>query len=401
MLEQMQLARQPILNDAKEIFGYEFYYRNDDGSSSFESPRFATSSVLVSLLNQVGLQKSVGDAKAFINVSSDILLTDIIPTLPKDRFVFELSESIIITQKERDSLKKFHAAGYCFALDNATVNETYIDNFSSVFPYVTYVKIDTTKTDIELLINNLDLFKNMQLIAQKVEIPEVYEAYRDLGFTFFQGYFFAKPNIILHNRLDPKHLGIIRIFNQLLSDRPIEEISAEFEHHNELSMQLLQFLNSTLLLKDQDISSIRQSIEMVGKKKLLQWMLMIIYSKSGQDITTSKSPLSLLAQKRIDIMHSILEKIHPYEYDHEHLKEQARFTALLSLLESIFNVPMALILKTLNIDKTIEDALLYHSGELGHIYAIALSMEKNDYATSQVLLKAYDLTIKDLHKDAY
>ncbi|RLA72249.1 MAG: hypothetical protein DRG24_03465 [Epsilonproteobacteria bacterium] len=394
MIHQLQLARQPILDKEKHIFGYEFFYRNDDGSSDFDDPRSATSSVLVSLLNQIGLQNSVGSSKAFVNVSGDLLLTDIIPTMPKERFVFELSEKIIITQREREAIREFYEMGYVFALDNVSFSEIYLENFTPVLPYITYAKFDTTAIDIEQLPQKIEPYKQMKLIAQKVEIPEVYEAYKAHDFSFFQGYFFAKPHIIQHNRLDPKHLGVIRLFNMLQSDTPIEQVSQEFARHNELSMQLLQYLNSTSLFQLNDAASIREIIELVGKKKLLQWLLMIIYSKSGKDIQTDKSPLSLMVQNRIDIMHGILELVNPPEL--EILKEQARFIALLSLLESVFNVPMSTIVQSMDIDNIIEEALLSKSGKLGRIYAIALALESNDYTTAQVLLQSYNLTLDDI-----
>ncbi|RLA70870.1 MAG: hypothetical protein DRG24_06280 [Epsilonproteobacteria bacterium] len=394
MSQQLQLARQPILDNEKHIFGYEFFYRNDDGSNDFDDPRSATSSVLVNLLNQIGLQNSVGSSRAFVNISGDLLLTDIIPTLPKEHFVFELSEKIIMTQRERESIKEFHGMGYEFALDNVSFSEIYLENFKRVLPYITYAKFDTTAIDIEQLPEKIEPYKDMKLIAQKVEIPEVYEAYKAHNFSYFQGYFFAKPHMIQHNRLDPKHLGVIRLFNMLQSDTPIAQVSNEFEKHNELSMQLLQYLNSTSLFNLSETSSLREIIELVGKHKLLQWLLMIIYSKSGKDIQTTKSPLSLMVQNRIDIMYGILELVNPY--DIEKLKDQARLISLLSLLESVFNVPMATIIQSLDVDSVIEEALLSKSGKLGRVYAITLSLESNDYSTAQVLLRSYQLTMDDM-----
>jgi EAL and modified HD-GYP domain-containing signal transduction protein len=394
MTQQLQIARQPILNSEKEIFGYEFFYRNDDGSRGFDDPRAATSSVLVNIINQVGIKKSVGDAKAFINLSSELLLTDIIPTLPKNRFVFELSENIIITQRERESIRQFYESGYDFALDNVSFSDIYLENFSSIFPYITYAKFNTTAIDIEQLPLKIAPYKKMTLIAQRVEIPEVFEAYKRLGFTYFQGYFFAKPNIIQQNRLDPRHLGVIRLFNMLQSNTPIDQVTKEFERHNELTMQLLQYLNSATTFELHDVDSVRDIIKLIGKKKLLQWLLMIIYSKSGKNVNTTKSPLSLMVQNRIDIMHGILDLIHPYDY--ELMLEQTRLIALLSLLESVFNVPMSVILTSIDVDDTIKDALISHSGKLGRIYAITLSLEKREFATAQILLQSYKLSMDDI-----
>lgn len=388
------MARQPILNADQELFAYELFYRDNNGNSVIEDPREATSSVLVNVLNQIGIQGSVGEFKAFVNVGANILLTEIIYTLPKDTFVFELSADIIINTNEHDAIKILHQEGYVFALDNIIFTEEYFDNFSKILPYITYAKFDTTHTDIELLEANLALYKEKVLIAQRVEIPEVFEAYKELGFNYFQGYFFAAPHLIQQNRLDPKHLGVIRIFNLLQNDAPLPELCDEFEKHNELTLQLLQFLNSSSMFDIHGSHSIRDIVALVGKQKLLQWLLLIIYSKSGKDIKTAKSPLSLMVQNRVDIMLGLIEKINPLNKDK--LKEEARFLALISLLETVFNVPTVYIMDQFKVNDALYEALTSHTGKLGRLFALTLSIERSDFAATQILLKSFKLNIDDI-----
>ncbi|MBE0499167.1 MAG: EAL domain-containing protein [Campylobacterales bacterium] len=109
--------------------------------------RLATAFVLVNALNQMGLRSLVGDAMVFINIDAKFLLTDIIYTIPKERFVLELNEDIQISQKEYECIKALHKSGYTFALDNARLDQAYSDNIRRVLPYVAYVKFDTTEID--------------------------------------------------------------------------------------------------------------------------------------------------------------------------------------------------------------------------------------------------------------
>ena len=394
MYNQLFMARQPILDANNQIYGYELYYRDNHGENTSDNPRFATSTVLVNLLNQIGLQKGIGDAKAFININSDMLLTDILQNLPTNVFVFELCEKIIITRREIEAIAELHQLGYEFSLDNVSLSKEYYQNFVSIFPYITYAKFDTMMTDIQRLESQINLYKQFKLIAQKVEFHELYETYLDLGFDYFQGYFFARPHLIQQGRIDPKHLGIIKLFNMLQLETPIDEFADVFQRHNELSMQLLQFANSTSLLKTKKTSSIREIIEAMGEKQLQQWLIMIIYSKSGKYLKNEKSSQSIHIQKRIDLMLNLLALIKP-ENNHA-LAEQVRFLAFMSLLEATFNVPLASILKNVHVSDDIEEALLTHTGQLGRIYALALSIESSDFAATQVLLKPYNLNIDDL-----
>ncbi len=394
MSDKLTMAKQPIVDLNNTTIGYEFFYRDDQGKRDFADPRFATSSVLVNILNQVGVDNSIGDAKAFINISGDILLTDILYNLPAEHFVFELSSDVHMGKKEIANLEQLHKEGYIFALDNARFDENYISNFGPVLPYIRYVKFDTVQTDIESLHNNLALFAKKILIAQKIEFQEVFDAYKALGFQYFQGYFIADIHTTEQNRLDPKHRGVIRIFNMLQSDYQIDDVAKEFELHNELTLQLLQYVKS---IKGFDFSgspSLKEIITRVGVDKLMQWLMMIIYSRSSKKIETTKSQYSIMVQNRVDTMLGILAKINVK--NKTKLKEQARLVALLSLLDNIYEVEITSTLKDFDLDFEVEEALISRSGLLGNLLNIAIAIEEGNFATMQELLEKLDLKVEDI-----
>ena len=393
-MSKLKLARQPIVDIHNNTIGYEFFYRDDKGSGNFSDPRFATSSVLVNILNQVGLHNSIGNAKAFINISGDMLLTDILYNIPKELFIFELSADVYMGKKEIANLQQLHERGYVFALDNVRFDEEYIKNFTPVLPYVEYAKFDTSQTDIETIDRKLALFNDKTLIAQKIEFQEIFDAYKDLGFDYFQGYFIAEISTIEHNRLDPKHLGVIRIFNMLQSDYQMDDVCKEFERHNELTLQLLQFINALPEFNLSSSSSIRDIVTSVGKKKLMQWLMMIIYSRSSKKVAATKGHYSILVQNRIDTMLGILDNLKTEE--NEKLKEQAHLVAVLSLLEEVFQVDTKDTLKAFNLEPVVEKALTEQSGLLGTLLATAVAVEQGNFATMQELLGSLELNVTDI-----
>ncbi len=382
-------ARQPILDKNEQIYGYEFFYRNEKGESCFDNARSATAAVLVNLVNQMGLHSSGGDAKLFVNIDSGVLQSDILLSIPPERFVFELPVTTVVSIRVRELMQMLHGKGYRFAVDNATDDSDSLTAFDPVLPYIDYVKFNTMETDIDLLPATVARLKGKKLIAQRVEIPEVFEAYRDMGFDYFQGYFFAKLHLIKHNRIDPKHLGVIRIYNMLLGGTPMQQVSEEFKRHNELMLQFLQYVNSIGIADGSPNNSVEELLEKVGSDRLEQWLMMIIYSKSTRTVAAKKSPLSLMAEQRIDIMSTIIKTLHPLE--EKRLCDQARLVAFISLMESVLNVPLAALLKQIQVDDDIGEALLAQSGRLGKIFALTLAVEKDDYAAAQVLLHSLSL----------
>lgn len=389
----LYIAKQPIFTKKKHIFGYELYYRKDDQAMTLPDKRLATASVLVNALNQMGLRSLVGDAMAFINIDAKILLTDIIYTIPKERFVLELNEDIQINQKEYECIKALHKSGYTFALDNARLDQAYSDNIRRVLPYVTYVKFDTTEIDYDDLEVKLELYKGKKLIAQKIESHAVYTAYEEMGFDCFQGFYLGKPELIKKNRIDPHHLGVIRLFNLLQGAISMSDVCGEFEQHNEIVLQLLQFVNSGGFEFKTTPKSICDVLEFIGKKPLMQWLMLIVYAKSGRNGDEDINPSSILVQNRIDLMLGILKRMGNTD---EELATQARFVALLSLLETIFEMPLPLILDELGVEDVIKDALLSQVGELGRLYALVLSLEQADQERAEKLLLAYGLPAEDV-----
>ncbi len=389
----LYIAKQPIFDASNHIYGYELFYRNDDQEMSLSDRRLATASVLVNTLNQIGLNTLVGLSKAFINIDAKILLTDLIYTIPKERFVLELSEEIQINQKEFECIKALYREGYSFVLDNVNCNQEYLKNITRVLPYVEYVKFDTSEIYLDALKENLHLFEGKKLMAQKVESFTVKEDYKALGFDYFQGYYLGKPELIKKNRVDPHHLGVIRLFNLLQGTVSMDEICTNFMHQNEIVLQLLQFVNSGGFSFNHTPKDICDILESIGKKSLTRWLMLIVYSKSGRTSANDINPNSIVVQNRIDLMLGVLKRMNKNDED---LLNKARYIAFLSLLETVFEMPLPLILNEIGVEDVIKDALLYQTGELGRLYALTLSLEKADKDQAKKLLLAYGLEAEDI-----
>lgn len=396
MNSTLSLARQPIMNRDEQIFGYEFFYRDEEGKCSIDDPRHATSSVLVNLLNQIGTAASFGDSLAFINTDGPLLLTDIIRALPKEKFIFELSETMKHTAQIHDAIRYYHSLGYQFALDNASFHPQYIEDFGPLFACISFAKFDVNQTDIEQLHFYPNPFGQIQLIAQRIEFYELFEAYRVLGFDYFQGFYFAKSHLITHRRIDPKNSDVLSLFSLLQTDASIEEIYTSFKRQSALSLQLIQFLTSAQPKFIYQALSIKEMIERMGKNALTQWLLLIIYSKSGTSSSGTINNYTLFTQKRVDLVLKLLSYASPNPP--EALIESARLIALYSLLEGLMNLPIEQIVRSLNPNNEVKDALLVHSGLLGRVYIAALKLENNDVSTASLLLKSYAMSPELLEK---
>jgi EAL and modified HD-GYP domain-containing signal transduction protein len=138
----------------------------------------------------------------------------------------------------------------------------------------------------------------------------------------------------------------------------------------------------------------KEMIERMGKNALMQWLLLIIYSKSGISATGRINHYTLLTQKRVDLILKLISLAS--QNPSEKLVENGRLIALYSLLEEFMNLPIEEIVRALNPNSEIKDALLVHAGLLGRVYTAALKLENNDLITASLLLKPYGVGVEAL-----
>lgn len=394
MKNSLNVARQPIVNCRDEIFGYEFFYRDTEAKCSIDDTRHATSSVLVNLLNQIGITSSFGDAFAFINTDGPLLLTDIIRTLPKDKFVFELSSELRHTAQVHEAIRHYHSLGYRFALDNASFHPEYLDAFSPIFPYIDFAKFDVTQTDSEQFTYLPNPYATMKWIAYKIEFLEMLNAYEAFGFHYFQGFYCAKSHLITQGRVDPKYVDVLSLFSLLQTETSMDEVYEVFQRESSLALMLVQFLTSAHPEYVKGASSIKEMIERLGKSALAQWLLLIIYSKSGTMSTDEENQYSVFAQTRVTLMLKLIHLASPHPT--QKLIEEARLIVLFSLLEKLMKVPLENTLEVLRPMAIIKDALIFNAGLLGRVYAAVLKLESGDPTTAALLLKTYRVNLEQL-----
>lgn len=385
--ENIYIAKQPILNHNSETFGYELLFRALDHSGNlqalFEDELLATAKVLVNALNHFGMTSLVEDNLAFVNIDQEFLLDPIIFSIPKERFVLEILESTVINDKTIARVKKLKDLGYKFALDDVHCNDDFIENFTPIFPYLDVLKLDVSLIKENTLEKHLENFKqfDFQLLAEKVETKEDYELYKSYGCTLFQGYFFAKPDIVVKKSIDPEYKKIFQLINMLVSEyTEINEIVEELESEVELTIQLLRFINSSYMGVKTEIKSVYQVITLLGRQPLKQWLLLIAFSKSMvSESSFNKNPIIELALNRSKIMSALARNL-------SHDSHEASFIGVLSLVDVLFKVPIATILNEINVTTNVQNALLKREGDLGKLLELVISIEKFDISKTEEIL---------------
>ncbi len=398
MSENLYFARQPILDLHGNTYAYELLYRTslDQFFEPIENDRLATAKVLVYALNLRGLKNTLGKTFAFINIDEELLMDEMLFSIPKEQFVLEILENVVINERIVARIKELKNHGYRFALDDADCSKEYILNFQPIFEYIDIIKLDIPTLQENNLPKFLSLFKrfDLKILAEKVETQEQFDKYKALGCSYFQGYFFARPDIIENKAIDPAQLLILRLIRHLQNGIETDEICRAFEQNAALTLQFLRFINSAAFSFKSSIKSIRQAILLLGPNQLKSWLLLVAYANPSTAAKGLQNPLLTLAQTRANMMQTFCKEIYKHECS-KTILEKSAFIGLLSLIEALLNAPMQTILNELNVDEEIVQTLVNNTGELGTMLQLVCAVERFDTQSVDEILDTLPLTRKE------
>lgn len=144
------IARQPILNKLEEIVAYELLFRCPRSLSSalVTDATKASASVIVNTLSNFGVSDILGGQRGFINVDSDLVMSESIELLPVEQIGLELLEGVEVTPQLIERCRELKAMGCQLALDDHDYSEAYEPLYDGL---VDIIKLDMIKTPLDQL----------------------------------------------------------------------------------------------------------------------------------------------------------------------------------------------------------------------------------------------------------
>jgi len=362
------VARQPILSGEQKVFGYELLFR--DGIEQYfratDADAASRSTLDTSIL--MGVDILCDGRLAFINCTRDVLLKDYITLLPPTQAVVEILDSVPADDLVIAACQRMRAAGYLVALDDFEVD----DPREPLIPAADIIKVDLRATSIEqsaALIKRWGTPKR-HLLAEKVETREEFVAAKNVGFTYFQGYFFRKPELLQAREIPANRIGYLRLLQAITRAEPDpREIEDAIKGEASLVYRLLRYLNSPVFGFTREIKSVRHAIAMLGEREVCRWIRLAVTLVAAQNKPTD---LVLSALVRGRFCELLSPKI-------KHEGSDLFLVGLLSLMDTILDVPMGLVLEGISVDKETKAVLLGQDSPLSPFYDLMLAQEAADW----------------------
>jgi len=356
------VARQPILAADESVLGYELLFRDGvvDYFSSPDSDAASRSTLDASLL--LGLDVLCDGRLAFINCTRDLLLNDYITLLPPDRVVVEILETVPADEPVIAACRRLKKAGYMIALDDFVPG----DPREPLTRLADIIKIDIRRVSLAKSASILPRGERCRLLAEKVETREEFVATRKAGFTYFQGYFFRRPELMQAREIPANRVNYLRLL-KAASRAEIDprELENAIKGEASLCYRLLRYLNSPLFGFPAEIRSVRHALVMLGEREVRRWIRLATTLVASQ---SRSSDLVLAALVRARFCELVAPSRQPGDPD-------LFLVGLLSLMDAILGIPMALVLAGISLDRETTAVLLGQRSPHSPIYELMLAQE--------------------------
>ena len=381
------LGRQPVLDRNQALFGYELLFRSKRQGEADETGLTATAAVIAHAA-QLGLARAIGDATCFLNVDAEVLASDIFAFLPRERTVLEIVAGVVPDDALLARMRALAGHGFRFALDGIEGDSLRLQR---LLPLAAFVKLDLRTVPPAQLPNLVRRLHGMEktVVAEKVETREAYQAALDLGFDYFQGYYFARPAVLGGRKLSPSQLAVIELMKLVVSDADNADIERAVKRDVTLALNLLRLVNTPAVGAVQRIDSVSQALMMLGRRQLQRWLQIMLYAEPATR-GHNQTPLLMLATTRGRLMELLAQRLRPGQ---RAAADVAFTVGIMSLMDVLFGIPMADIVDQVPVTDDVRQALTARAGFYGELLRLSESIEQADDSAPLVLPTLQELQI--------
>lgn len=350
--DNIYLARQPVFDIDLNLWAYELLYRDRllATNAVFIDKLQATMNVLEGLPLCHDFEGE--NCSVIINFPSRAVIDQLQKAYPVESTMVQLTDSAYSEEGLIESIQKLKREGYLFSLDNFE-NIPQHDKICSLADYITIDFISHKHDKIEKLVSACRAkFPQSALIAKRIEDYDDYIFAKDLGFEFFQGFFFKRPKIHSGRKITTSALSKLKILKLLqIEDFDFEDILKELSTDVSIVHRLLVYINSPAMGLRKKVESINEALVIMGLNPLRKWLQIILLT----DIKPVEKPheLVLLSAQRANFLELLAIR-----HNFSDIKDKLFLLGLFSLIDAILDLPKEVLLSQLSLAKELEDPLL-------------------------------------------
>jgi len=353
---KVYVARQPVFKKNKKLYGYELLFR---GGMSNAFPDIdgdtATSKLLSNSFFNIGIDQLTGGKMAFINFTQELLVRKIPMMFPIENMMVEILEDVNPNKELVNACLDIFRAGYAIALDDFVFK----DELKPLIKLAQIIKIDFMLSPIEEIKRLVNMLKGskIKLLAEKIETYDEFEMALSMGFTYFQGYFFSKPEILSSKEITPSKITLLQIVGEAnKKDCNFDKLEKLINRDVSISYKLLRYINSAFFKRACEISTIKHAIVLLGEDEIKRFISLVTTAELASDKPDELVRTSIIRARFCELLG--LNSSNGTDVSELFLM------GLFSLIDAMLDNTMESIMKNLPLSKNIKQALIEANGGL-------------------------------------
>ena len=382
------IARQPIFTTQLTVYAYELLFRSSPANYFPDVDHTqASARVIADTLFNIGLETLTGGKLAFINMTRDVLVSDAGTLLPNDQAVLEILETVTPDDEVIAACRRLKDAGYQIALDDFVDAEEY----APLVKLADIIKVDvlaTAPAQRQAMVARYAP-RGIRLLAEKIETQEMFHEAVNQGYTYFQGYFFAKPAMMKARSAPEFRLTYLRLLQE--ASRPdvdVRRMAAIISQDVTLSYRLLRRINSAYYGVRNTVSSIPEAVRMLGVDDLRRWASLLFLAT----LSVNKPPeLVVESALRARLCESLAADTRLADH-----REDLFIVGMFSLLDAMLDRPLSELVGELPLSSEVKAALLGESNRLRDVLDCVVAYISGDWTNLPGLVAPLGLSEETL-----
>ncbi|MBC7681208.1 MAG: HDOD domain-containing protein [Ferruginibacter sp.] len=363
------IARQPIMDAQREIVAYELF----DRSTALHNAA-SDVALVFNAMTHTGTEALVGKKTIFVNCTHESLSGGHLDLIQPHKVVLEVGpvpgHAPGDIDARQQTLQELRARGFRLAFNHTVLAPVY----ASWQPLADYVKLDLMALKPEQLQVIVAAVKartpSAVVVAEKVETAEQFSALLSYGATLFQGYWFARPDVIQTSIVSPGQAHVLQLINLVRSQASTDEIESVLKKDAVLGFNLMRLINSAGFGLDHPITSFRQAVMLMGLRKLFRWAALLLTSSKNNGTPAAVGTMAVVRGRMMELLAT--GTLTAEECD------GAFVVGIFSLLDVMLGMPLPQALALLSLPPAVSEALEHGTGIYGPLLALTKACEGND-----------------------
>jgi EAL and modified HD-GYP domain-containing signal transduction protein len=350
---EIAVVRRPITDGEGAVVGYELVAGGDGVRGTAE--------LLVDVFGDVGIERLAGRHPAWVRISPEFLLEVGTPPVRPDRVVLQIPAEPV-SDEVLTALRRLQFSGYVLALEGIEPR---------LLQVCSKVKLPLAAAgdhDLEAM-----RARNLELVATEVATPEELATARNLGFTRFQGDFFAQPDLTRRRRVGTGGLASLSALAAVMApDASFEELESAISSDVGLSLKLLRYVNSAFFSLPRTVESVREALTLLGTATVRRWAIVVALAEAAEAAPDMLVELALQRARMCEVLGG----------NRELDSHDGHFTVgLFSVADALLDLPMEEVLEELPFSDEIRAALVDREGPKGALLNQVVAYERGEFPT--------------------